>query len=272
MLFLSSCTRLAERDFAQYLDSRPAGPTMPYRNARYLLGSVPDRIPFAFQVSETGELLGTAVDEDHDSGTILLLEDQSAGDILAYYTGVLTDSALIHERERYKYEVFFPPEGGRASFCSLQDRAVFLEIFDLEDGLKDVRLHYTSDPDVIARTHCGLPVLAIEDYPFPYLAAPPNASAVGGGSGGGGKRAGYSGFSAETVVVTNDSLESVNDHYLKLLAAEGWILLDQSSTETSRESSWDFGYKETRSWLALLIVSTGDAPDQYRIELRSVSP
>jgi hypothetical protein len=245
---------------------------MPYENARYILGSVPERLPFPFSISENGKLLGTAEDEGHESGTILLIDPQSEGDIVEYYTKLLTDAALIRESERYHYQVFFPAEGGGAAFCDGQDRAVFLEIFDLGDGLKDVRLHYSTDQDVIARTHCGEPVLAVEDFPFPNLAAPPNAFVIGGGGGGGGSRGGRNGFSAETLITTDDSLESINDHYLKLLAAEGWVLLDQSSTEYSLESSWDFGYHETRSWLARLIVSSADAPNQYLIQLRSVSP
>ena len=51
-----------------------------------------------------------------------------------------------------------------------------------------------------------------------------------------------------------------------------WLLLNQSADDSGATSDWDFGFYATRSWLARLIISPGDEPDQYRVELRAVSP
>ncbi len=276
IFLLSGCTRFSERELAGHLNSRPTAVTMPYDNPRYLLHSVPDQLPFSFVASAGGELLGTVEDSGHESGTILLKTDQSVSDILAYYTNLLAGAALTNASESRSYQVFFPPDESGATFCGDQGVAVFLEIFELGDGLKDVRLHYTIDNEVIGKTTCGEPILDIEDFPFPYLEAPPNSvvvgSAGGGGGGGSGTRKGPMGYSVEVEINSDDSLEAVYNHYIDLLSAEGWILLDQSSTGNSFESNWDFGFYETRSWLARLIASAGDAPNQYIIKLHAISP
>ncbi len=278
-ILLSSCTGNPELELFSYLQSRPPALAMPYENPIYFLDSVPDHLPFPYITSSEGKLLGTVEDGDHESGTILLIVDQSASDILAYYTGLLTDSSFTNANDSNSYQVFFPSEGSGATFCNEQDSAIILKIYDLGDGLKDVRLHYTTDKDVIKHTTCGQVILTIEDFPFPYLPAPPNCSNVegsrGGGGGGGGQgdsRIGPLGYIAEIVISTDDSLESIHHHYMDLLAAEGWVLINKSSTTESFESSWDFGYYETRSWLARLIVSTSEVPNQFHIELRAVSP
>jgi hypothetical protein len=276
ILLLSTCTGVSAQELKLHFNSRSPSVTMPYDNPRYILHAVPDQLPFPFIAPNNGELLGSVEAHGHESGTILLKVDQSASDILEYYTNLLTDAAFTNTSESHSYQVFFPPEENGATFCSEQGIAVFLEIFELEDGLKDVRLHYTTDNKVIEQTTCGQPILAIEDFPFPYLAAPPNSTALGGSGGGGGSgqdaRKGSMGYSAEIEINSDDNLELVYNHYVDLLAAEGWILLNQSPTEYSFESSWDFGFYETRSWLARLIVSTGDSPNQYIIKLRAISP
>jgi hypothetical protein len=276
ILLLSSCKDRSKHELSLYFDSRPATVTMPYNNPRYLIHQVPDQLPISFIAPANGELFGTVEADGHESGTILMKVDQSASDILEYYTHLFTGAGYSDASKSYNYQVFFPPEENGATFCSEQGVAIILEIFDSEDGLKDVRLHYTTDKDVIERTTCGQPILAIEDFPFPYLAAPPNSIVVGGGGGGGGSgtetRRGPLGYSAKIVINSDDSLESVYNHYVDMIAAEGWILLSQSSTEHSLESSWDFGFYEIRSWLAHLITSAGDAPNEYVIELRAVSP
>jgi len=276
ILLLSSCNDRSKHELALKFDSRPAVVTMPYHNPRYFLHSVPDQLPFSFSAPPNGDLLGTVEADGHESGTILVKVDQSTSDILEYYTDLLTGAGYSNTSESYNYHVFFPPEENGATFCSEHGVAIILEIFDSDDGLKDVRLHYTNDKDVIKRTTCSQPILAIEDFPFPYLAAPPNSIVVGGGGGGGGSgtetRRGPMGYSAKIVINSDDSLESVYNHYVNMIATEGWILLSQSSTENSFESSWDFGFYEIRSWLAHLIASAGDAPNQYVIELRAISP
>lgn len=276
IFLLTGCNRLAERDLAQHLNSRPPAVTMPYDDPQYLLRSVPDQLPFSFIASTDGELLGTVEDSGHKSGTILLKTDQSASDILAYYTNLLAGAALTNTSESRSYQVFFPPDVSGATFCGDQGVAVFLDIFESGDGFKDVRLHYTIDNEVIEHTTCGQPILDIEDFPFPYLEAPPNSVVVGGGGGGGGGRSGTRkgpmGYAVEVEINSDDSLEAVYNHYIDLLAAEGWILLDQSSTENAFESNWDFGFYESRSWLARLIASAGDAPNQYIIKLQAISP
>jgi hypothetical protein len=119
-------------------------------------------------------------------------------------------------------------------------------------------------------------MVELEDFRFPYLSAPPNASVAGGGGGGGSKeegtRQGLRGYTVEVVINSTDDLDFVADHYKNLLSVEGWTLLNQSLSEQSYTSDWDFGFYETRSWLARLIVSAGAAPDQYTIELRAISP
>lgn len=276
ILLLSSCAGLSERELALHLNSRPPAVTMPYDNPRYILNSVPAQLPFSFKAPANGNLLGTVESIGHESGTILLGVDRSAGDILEYYTNLLADAAFSNTSESRSYQVFFQPEGSGATFCSEQGVAVFLEIFESEDGFKDVRLHYTTDDEVIERSTCSQQLLAIEDFPFPYLAAPPNSSVVEGRGGGGGSgtetRKGPMGYSVETVINSDDSLELVYSHYVDLLAAQGWNMLNQSSSEYSLESNWDFGFYETRSWLARLVVSVGDTPNQYIIELRAISP
>jgi hypothetical protein len=276
---LSSCTGSPEHELLSHLNSRPPALAMPYQNPKFILNSVPDHLPFTFIASSDGELLGTVEDNDHESGTILQIINQSTSDILEYYTRLLTDSSFANTHDIYSHQVFFPSEGSDATFCREQDSAIFLKIYDLEGGLKDVRLHYTTDKEVIKHTTCDQPILAIEDFPFPYLPAPPNSSSVGGirGGGGGGGRQGVLhasplGYLSEIEIITDDSLEVVQNHYLDLLVAEGWTLISQSSTSESLESSWDFGYYETRSWLARLTVSIGDVSNQFYIELRTISP
>jgi hypothetical protein len=278
-LLLSSCAGSPERELLSQLNSRPPALAMPYENPKTILDSVPDPLPFTFIAPSEGELLGTVEDHDRESGTILLMVDQSASDILAYYTNLLTDSSFADTRDSHSHQVFFPSEGSGATFCRDQDSAIVLKINNLEDGLKDVRLHYTTDQEVIQHTTCGQSILALEDFPFPYLPAPPSASNAGdswGGGGGGGRQgvshAGPLGYASEMAIITDDSLEGVNNHYVDLLVAEGWILINQSSTSESFESHWDFGYYETRSWLARLTVSIGDVPSQFHIELRAISP
>jgi len=277
MLLLSSCTGLSERELKLVFSRRPPVVTMPYEHPRYILHSVPDELPFSFVVPAGGELLGTVEDTRHASGTILLKSDQSASDILEHFTNVLTVSTLTNTSESHSYQVFFPPADNGATFCSERGVAVILEIFEFEDGLKDVRLHYTMDSEVIDYTACGQAIVEIEDFRFPHLVAPPNASVVGGGGGGGGgeadeTRTGLIGYSVEVVIDSNDDLEFVYSHYRNMLSAEGWILLSQSLSEYSYTSDWDFGFYKTRSWLARLIVSVGEAPNQYVIELRAISP
>jgi len=249
---------------------------MPYDNPQYILHSAPDQLPFSFRIFPNGDLLGTVVANGQESGTILLKVDQSASNILEYYTNLLTEAAFAETSESYSYQVFFPPEESGATFCSEQGIAVFLEIFELEDGLKDVRLHYTFDDQVIEHTTCGQPILEIEDFPFPHLTAPPDSVVLGGGRGGGGggmsTRQGPMGYIAEIVINSDSSLELVYDHYEDLLVAEGWVLLHQNSTGDYFESNWDFGFYETRSWLARLTASVGETPDQYTITLRAISP
>ena len=278
-IFLSGCAVKPEQELLLQLNNRPPALAMPYENPKYILDSVPENLPFIFIVPPKGELLGTVEDNDHESGTILLIVDQNASDILEYYTSLFTDSSFTDTSDVYSYQVFFPSEGSGATFCGEQNSAILLKIYNLEDGLKDVRLHYSTDKEVINRTTCSQPILVIEDFLFPYLPAPPNSLSVGGikGGGGGGSKQGDSrmgpvGYSAEIEIVTDDSLELVHNHYLDLLIAQGWTLISQSSTAESFESSWDFGYYETRSWLARLTVSTEDVPNQLHIELRAISP
>lgn len=267
---------LSERELTTYFNSRPPAITMPYDNPRYILNSVPDQLPFSFEISSQGDLLGTVEDGGHASGTILLQINQNSSKILQYVTFLLAGAAFSNTRESHSYQVFFPPDENGATFCREQDVAIILEIFNLENELKDVRLHYTSDSDVIERTTCGQPILAIEDFPFPHLAAPPNSLDLGGGGGGGGGgndvRKGPMGYIASINISTDDSLESIFTHYADLLAAEEWKLLNQSSTGNSIESNWDFGFYETRSWLGRLVASVGDAPNHYIIELYAISP
>jgi len=276
ILLLSSCTGLSKHELAQHFSSQPPTVTMPYNNPQYILHSVPDQLPFSFSVLPNGNLLGTVVATGQKSGTILLEVDQSASDILEYYTTLLTDATFSNTSEGHSYQVFFPPEESGATFCGEQGIAVFLEIFELEDGLKDVRLHYTSDDQVVEHTTCGQPILDIQNFPFPHLAAPHNSLVLEGGGGGGGSgkdtRQGPMGYLAEIVIVSDNSLESVYNHYKDLLVAQGWILLNQDSIDDSFESNWDFGFYETRSWLARLTVSVGEAPNQYVIKLRAISP
>ena len=277
MLLLSSCASLSERELNVIFNSRPPAVTMPYDNPHYVLQSVPDQLPFSFVVPFGGELLGSIEDSGHMSGTILLKIDQNASDIQKNFTALLTDAAFTDSSTRSRYQVFFPPEENGATFCSEEGVAVILEIFEFEDGSKDVRLHYTIDSEVIERTTCGQPIRVVEDFPFPQLSAPSDSSIIGGGAGGGGGekeevRKGLMGYSTEIVINSNDSLDFVHAHYRKMLLAEGWKLLNQSLTENSYTSDWDFGFYKTRSWLARLIVSVGEAPNQYTIELRAISP
>jgi hypothetical protein len=276
MLLLSSCTALSARELKVVFSSRPPAVTMPYEQPEYILHSVPEELPFFFVLPAGGELLGAVEDTGQARGTILLKSDQSASDILEHFTNLLMDSTFTSTSESHRYQVFFPPEENGATFCSEQGTAVILEIFELEDGLKDVRLHYAMDGEAIKYTACGQPMVELEDFRFPYLSAPPNASVAGGGGGGGGKeegtRPGLMGYSVEIVINSTDDLDFVADHYKNLLSVEGWTLLNQSLSEHSYTSDWDFGFYETRSWLARLIVSAGDAPDQYTIELRAISP
>lgn len=278
MLLLAGCAGLTERELKDIFSSRPPALAMPYENPRYILQSVPDRLPFSLVVPAGGELLGTIEDTGQTSGTILLKLDQSVPDILTYFTDLLTDSAFASPGTRYNYRVFFPPEEQGATYCSERGAAILLEIFELENGSKDVRLHYTLDRDLIEQTTCSQPIAAIGDFPFPHLPAPSASSIAGGGGGGGGGgeeeqiRNGLMGYSAETVIHSDDSLYSVDSHYRNMLAAEGWTLLGQDLSEHSYTSDWDFGFYKTRSWLARLIVSAGEAPNQYRVELRAVSP
>jgi hypothetical protein len=279
IILLSSCVVSPERELLSQLNRRPPALAMPYENPKTILDSTPDHLPFTFIAPSEGELLGTVEDIDHESGTILLIVDQSASDVLEYFTRLLTDSSFANTRDIYSHQVFFPSDGSGATFCREQDSAISLEIYDLEGGLKDVRLHYTTDMEVIKQTTCGQPILAIEDFTFPYLPAPHNSSIVegskGGGGGGGrqgGLHAGPLEYTSEIVIITDESLEWVQNHYLDLLAAEGWTLINQSSTPELFESSWDFGYYDTRSWLARLTVSIGDVPNQFHIELRAISP
>jgi hypothetical protein len=279
LILLSSCAGNAQGELLSHLNSRPPAPGMPYENPVTLPDSVPDDLPFPFAAPPEGDLLGTVEDENHLSGTILLTAEQSAEAIVDYYTGLLSGSSFANAADIHNYHVFFPAEGSGATFCSGQAGAIFLEIFALEDGGKDVRLHYTTDKDIIGITTCGQPVLAIEDFPFPYLPAPPPASSDGGSKGGGGGGGGGTdtsggpfGFIAEIEMTSDESLAWVHQYYQDLLAAEGWILIEQTETDESFQSSWDFGYYETRSWLARLIVSTGKAPNEYRVEFRAVSP
>lgn len=277
LLLLSGCSGLSERELAVHFNSRPPAATMPYDQPRYLPNAVPDQLPFSFRAYPNGDLLGTVEAGGQESGTILQKVNQSASEILEYYTQLLTEAAFTNTSESHSYQVFFPPEESGATFCGDQGAAVILEMFDFEDGSKDVRLHYSTDDAAIKRTTCGQPVLAIEDFPFPHLAAPPNASVMGGGGGGGGgggagTRPGPMGYMVSIEINSGDSLEFVNNHYVDLLTAEGWILLSQSSSEASIESNWDFGFYETRSWLARLITSVGDAPNQYLIRLLAISP
>lgn len=276
ILILSSCNGFSEREFVTHFNSRPTAVTMPYDNPRYILHSVPDNLPFSFDVPADVDLLGTVEADGHESGTILLKVDQTQSDILENYTNLLTDAAFTSTSESHNYQVFFPPDENGATFCGEQGVAVILEIFESDDGSKDVRIHYTSDDEVLERTTCGQQILTVEDFPFPHLAAPPNSSVVGGGGGGGGSGSGtHKGpmsYSAEIVINSEDSLESVYNHYVDLLAAEGWLLLNQSSNEYSLKSDWDFGFYDTRSWLAHLDASVGEAPNKYIIKLRAISP
>jgi hypothetical protein len=276
MLFLAGCTGLSEHELRIVFSSRPSPMTVSYEHAEYIVQAVPAGLPFSFAVPPRGELLGSVEDAKHTNGTILLQSDQSANAILEYFTNLFTDSTLTDTSKSHSYQVFFPPEGNSATFCSERGVAVILEIFDLEEGLKDVRLHYTMDHDVIASTTCGQPVLEIEDFPFPRLVAPPNSSVLGGGGGGGGGEEetthGLMGYSVEMLLDSSDDLEFVHNHYRDMLSAEGWILLNQNAADDSYISDWDFGFYKTRSWLARLIVSAGETPNQYKIELRAISP
>jgi hypothetical protein len=276
IILLSSCSGRSEHELAQLFDSLPPSVTMPYENPQYFVNAVPDQLPFSFIAPPNSDLLGAVEDGGHQSGTVLLKSDQSTNEILDYYTNLLTEAEFSNARESRSYRVFFPPAGDGAAFCGEQGAAVFLEIFENDAGSKDVRLSYTTDTNVIERTTCGQPILAIEDFPFPYLEAPANASVIGGGGGGGGggkdTRQGTMGYMAQTVIDSEDSLEIVYQHYADLLAAEGWVLLSQSPAKNSLESSWDFGFYETRSWLARLTASPGDTPNQYIISLRAISP
>jgi hypothetical protein len=278
-LLLVGCAGSAEDALLARLDNRPPAPGMPYEDPQALVGFVPGDLPFPFSAPPGGEVLGTVEDGGGLSGTVLLTSGQSAADVRDYYSGLLGGSSFADASELWGYYVFFPPQGEGATFCNGQAGAVVLEITPLEDGTNDVRLHYTTDAEVIGRMTCGQPVLAIEDFPFPYLPAPPAASGDGGSRGGGGgggggtdASAGPLGFTAEIEITSDESLAWVNDYYRDLLVGEGWIVIDESSTGDSFETSWDFGYYQTRSWLARLIVSSGDAPDQYRVEFRAVSP
>jgi len=274
--WLVGCARIPEKELATLINSRPYVFKMPYDNPIYILYSIPEDLPFSFTVPNNGELLGTVEDHEHQSGTILLKIEQPPKDILAYFTNLLAGAALTNINESLRYQVFFPPDENGATFCHEQSIAVILEIFELENGFNDVRLHYTTDDQVIANTTCGQPILDIGDFPFPYLAAPSNSSVTGGGGGGGGGKTGTipgaQGYSVEVTINSDDNLKTICDHYADLLASEGWLLLNQSSTENSWESNWDFGYYETRSWLARLTVSANEIPNQYTIQLQAVSP
>jgi hypothetical protein len=276
ILLLSSCDRFSDDDLTLHFNSHPLPITIFYDEPLYILHSVPEQLPFPFGILPNGKLLGTVLANGQKSGTILLEVDQNASDILEYYTNLLTDVAFSDINESHNYQVFFPPEESGATFCSEQGIAIFLEIFGLENGLKDVRLHYTSDAQVIEHTTCGQPTLDIENFPFPHLTAPPNSSVLGGGGGGGGSgkdtRQGSMGYLAEITINSDDSLEAVYNHYKDLLVAQGWILLNQNSTDRYFECNWDFGFYETRSWLARLTVSVGESPNQYIIILRAISP
>ena len=279
LLLLASCQGISKRDLAQHFNSRPAAVTMPYNSPRYIPGSVPEGLPFEFEVMASGELLGTVEDSGGKSGTILLVVDQNAGEILRYYSEQLGGAELANTSDSRDYRVFFPPDGSGATFCGEQGTAVLLEIFDGDNEMKDVRLHYTVDREVVGRTTCGEPLFAIEDFPFPRLAAPPNSTFVKGGGGGGGGGGGSEtflgpmGYLVEVIINSEDSLENVNNHYVALLKEEGWTLLDQNATGNAFESSWDFGFFETRSWLARLTTAVvGDTGDQYAVRLQAVSP
>lgn len=276
ILLLSSCNGLSEREFVTLFNSRPTAVTMPYDNPRYILHSVPGELPFSFDVPADVDLLGTVEADGHESGTILLKVDQTKRDILEDFTNSLTDAAFTSTSESHNYQVFFPPEENGATFCGKQGVAVILEIYESDDGSKDVRLHYTVDDKALERTTCGQQILTIEDFPFPHLAAPPNSSVVGGGGGGGGggsgTRKGPMGYTAKIVINSEDSLESIYNHYVDLLAAEGWLLLNQSSNGYPLKSDWDFGFYKTRSWLAHLEASVGEDSNQYIIELSGISP
>lgn len=277
LLFLSSCTGLSERELQRIFSSHPPAMTVPYEHPDYIVQSVPNELPFSFAVPPGGQLLGTVEDTGRASGTILLKSDQANSLILEYFTDLLTPSALTDTSQSHDYHVFFPPEGNGATFCGERGVAVILEIFESEEGLKDVRLHYTMDRDMIASTTCGQPVLELEDFPFPRLLAPPNASVLGGGGGGGGgeeetARRGLMGYSAEVLIASRDNLEFIHNHYKDMLSAEGWILLNENASEYSYSSDWDFGFYRTRSWLARLIVSVDETSNQYKIELRAISP
>ncbi len=276
LLLLSSCAALSEHELKTVFNSRPPAVTMPYEHPQYLLNSLPEELPFLFDLPAGGELLGTVEDTGQARGTILLKSDQSAADILKHFTNLFTASTFTNTRESHRYQVFFPPEENGATFCREQDVAVILEIYGSEEGLKDVRLHYAMDGEGIEHTTCGQPIVAIEDFPFPQLSAPSTSSMAGGGGGGGGEengtRRGLMGYSLESVITSDDNLDFVYNHYKNILSDQGWILLGQDVSEYSYASDWDFGFYKTRSWLARLIVSAGEAPNQYRIELRAVSP
>ncbi|MGD8457372.1 MAG: hypothetical protein PVF83_13405 [Anaerolineales bacterium] len=279
LILLTGCAGRAVSELVSLLDAHPPVLAMPYQEPDILPGSLPPDLPFPFTTLPGGELLGSVVDGDGRSGTVLLVAVQSPEDILAYYTPLLSASSFMDTTDARGYNVFFPAQGSSATFCSGQARAVILKIYPREDGANDVHLHYTTDEAVIADTTCAEPILAIEDFPFPTLPALPSASDVagsrGGGGGGGGQdygQVGPLGYTAETFFTSSDDLEAVHRYYQDLLAGEGWIMLEESTADDSVESSWDFGYYQTRSWLARLIVSTGDEPDQYRVEFRAVSP
>jgi hypothetical protein len=274
---LAGCSGSTGRELESTLNSRPAAVTMPYDQPQVLVHAVPEDLPFDFSAYPGGELLGTVAAGNLASGTILQTVDASAEEILDYYRAELTEAAFTDANEGRSYQVFYPPEGSGAVFCSGEDDVVILQIFDRDDGARDVRLHYSTNEAVIARTTCADPILAIENFPFPQLPAPPNASVMGGGGGGGGgggqgSHPGTLGYMVSSVIHSEDSLEAVNQHYVDLLAGEGWTLLGQSAGENSLESNWDFGFYQSRSWLMRLITSVGDEPNQYTVQLRAISP
>ncbi len=217
-----------------------------------LPGRLPEALPFELPRPEGAHVVGSLMRGQTD-GTVILDVSQDPEAVREFYRRELASRGweeLRPHREVLKGFVA-PLMRSSAEFCRGREGPHLSVIARPRDGLTEVRLSWTLDPE---RSPCGRlpfvaqPALGGPQRALPTLVAPEDAWPLSGGGGGS-----EDGAYQHVLLRTSKSAPELWEHYARQLREQGWELIQRGEGGPLVWGRWRFE-REGQRWEGLLFV------------------